>query len=596
MLVLATFLVALAGLSEAAPQSAHKVREAVHTPRDWIKLGAAPAEHVIPLRIALPQSNFDALERHLYEISDPEHARYGQHLSKEEVEELVAPHPHSLNAVNEWLAEHGIPESDCTRSPAQDWVTVRIPVSKAEAILDTKFHMWKHVVDDDVVLRTTSYSLPEHMHEHIEFVQPTTMFSRIKNHRTTFRWSEDQAISTESDGSTISLDYGEVDTSCNKTITLSCLKQLYNAVGYKASAKHGNEIGLTGYLEQNANLHDLQLFYQDQRPEAVNSTLKVTLINGGVNSQNTSEIGAEANLDVQFAAGQAYPAPATFWSTGGSPPYKADANTPSDSNEPYTEWLDYVLAQWKLPQTISTSYGDDEQTVPEAYAKRACAGFAQLGARGVSLMFSSGDAGVGDGDSDPTTQTCFTNDGRNVTRFIPSFPASCPYVTTVGGTYLVPEVAVPFSAGGFSNYFSRPHYQDFAVEEYLRKLPKGTYKGLYNPKGRAFPDVSAQGVNFRIFYKGRAGLIDGTSASSPAFAGIVSLLNDARLSHGLPPLGFLNPLLYSRGVHGFNDITKGNNPGCGTEGFNATVGWDPVTGLGTPNFGKLKEIVLSHYW
>lgn len=61
--------------------------------------------------------------------------------------------------------------------------------------------------------------------------------------------------------------------------------------------------------------------------------------------------------------------------------------------------------------------------VPRDYAVRVCKEFAQLGARGISVMFSSGDGGVGDGDADPATQTCFTNDGLNTTRFIPLFPA-----------------------------------------------------------------------------------------------------------------------------------------------------------------------------
>lgn len=109
--------------------------------------------------------------------------------------------------------------------------------------------------------------------------------------------------------------------------------------------------------------------------------------------------------------------------------------------------------------------------MPESFARRVCAEFAQLGARGVTLLFSSGDGGVGDGDSNPATQTCITNDGHNSTRFIPGFPASCPLcvlqcrgqgpvsrfwhsVTAVGGTHLVPEVAVSFSGGGFSDYVS----------------------------------------------------------------------------------------------------------------------------------------------
>ena len=116
---------------------------------------------------------------------------------------------------------------------------------------------------------------------------------------------------------------------------------------------------------------------------------------------------------------------------------------------------------------------------------------------------------------------------------------------------------------------------------------------------QAIPDVSALADNFKIFFQGRSGLIGGTSASSPAFAGFVSLLNDVRISNGRPPLGFLNPFIYSIGKSGFNDITVGNNPGCGTPGtllyfasfrcivihtksinflgFNATIGWDPGT-------------------
>jgi len=251
------------------------------------------------------------------------------------------------------------------------------------------------------------------------------------------------------------------------------------------------------------------------------------------------------------------------------------------------------LAQDDIPLVISSSYGDDEQTVPESYAKRACAGFAQLGARGVSLTSSSGDGGVGDGDPDPATQTCFTNDGTNRTEFPALFPTSCPFITSVGGTTNVPEVAVSFSGGGFSHYFARPSYQDAAVEAFLENLPNGTYEGLFNPNGRAFPDVSAQANNFLVVIGGEQGLIGGTSASAPTFAAFVALLNDARLKAGLSSLGFLNPLFYSTAVSGFNDITEGNNPGCGTEGFNATVGWDPVTGLGTPDFGKLAEIVTS---
>jgi subtilase family serine protease len=114
--------------------------------------------------------------------------------------------------------------------------------------------------------------------------------------------------------------------------------------------------------------------------------------------------------------------------TGGSPPFIPDLLTPTDTNEPYNVWLNYILAQDNVPQVISTSYGDDEQTVPESYARRACHGFAQLGARGVSVLFSSGDFGVG------SNGTCFSNTNPDQRKFLPAFPAGCPWVTTVGGT------------------------------------------------------------------------------------------------------------------------------------------------------------------
>ncbi len=221
---------------------------------------------------------------------------------------------------------------------------------------------------------------------------------------------------------------------------------------------------------------------------------------------------------------------------------------------------------------------------------------AQLGARGVSVIFSSGDTGVG--------SACQSNDGLNTTRFLPIFPASCPYVTSVGGTTgIKPEKAVDFSSGGFSDLWERPWYQDDAVTSYLEKLGD-RWNGLYNKKGRGFPDVAAQGTRYRVIDKGAQISVGGTSAAAPTFASVIGLLNNARLASGKPSLGFLNPWLYDQGAGGFTDIVEGGSRGCTGRSiysslktpfvpyasWNATQGWDPVTGLGTPDFGKLLRI------
>ncbi|KAG9088874.1 hypothetical protein FRC07_012457, partial [Ceratobasidium sp. 392] len=355
---------------------------------------------------------------------------------------------------------------------------------------------------------------------------------------------------------------------------------LYKTENYTPTAAGQNSIGITGYLEQYANHGDLQTFYQSYFPAANGATFSVEKANGGLNSELLP--GTEANLDVQYAGAITYPTPNIFYSTGGRAPYQVDSNTAAPTNEPYLEWVNYVLSKSVLPLTISTSYGDDEQTVPKDYAERVCKMFAQLGVRGVSLLFASGDSGVGGGQ-------CLTNsEVPPKKRFIPTFPASCPYITSVGATYgISPEIGVSFSQGGFSDYFARPDYQQSAVSAFLSSLGE-KYKGIYNESGRGFPDVSAQGQNYQIIVKGLGMQVSGTSASCPTFAGVVSLLNDYRLSQGKPPLGFLNPWLYQNGAAALNDIIQGNNPGCGTDGFNATVGWDPVTGLGTPDFEKMK--------
>lgn len=116
---------------------------------------------------------------------------------------------------------------------------------------------------------------------------------------------------------------------------------------------------------------------------------------------------------------------------------------------------------------------------------------------------------------------------------------------------------------------------------------------------RIFANVNS----YETFTDGQLGLVAGTSGASPVFAGVVALLNDARLRANKTSLGFLNPWLYSSGYKSLNDITSGEAVGCqgDVEGagvipwasWNATTGWDPATGLGTPNFAKLKEAALA---
>lgn len=170
------------------------------------------------------------------------------------------------------------------------------------------------------------------------------------------------------------------------------------------------------------------IFLNKYRSEAASAALNFTIetIANGDNQQtpeNSTALKAgkdlEGNLDAETILGMTWPTPLTAYSTGGNPSYIPDKLTVNNTNEPYLTWLQYILAQPNIPPVISISYGDDEQTVPYSYATAVCNSFAQLGARGVSVLLASGDNGVGPGAD------CFTNDGKNTTTFLPIFPGGC---------------------------------------------------------------------------------------------------------------------------------------------------------------------------
>jgi tripeptidyl-peptidase-1 len=549
-------------------------------PRGWTYHSPAAKDHVLHMSFALKQGNFGQLVEHLYQSSDPKHENYGQHLSKEEVAQLVAPHQETKSIVEEWLAAHSIDTTASVRqSSGGDWLVIPLTVGQVEELLGTSYNVYHNAESDSYVVRTTAYSLPAALHDHVNLVAPTTYFGNMKAmKKTSFLQPELDHVKDNGAGHR---NNAVPAASCDTAITIDCLRTLYNTADY-TPAKDRTTLGIAGYLDEYANHADLKTFLAKYRPDANGTSYTDVSIKNGGNDQ--SKPGVEANLDIQYTVGMSAPIPNTYYSTGGSPPFIPDTQTPTNTNEPYLDWVNFVLDQDSMPDVVSTSYGDDEQTVPEDYARTVCDQFVQVGSRGTSLLFSSGDFGVGGGD-------CLTNDGKNTTRFQPAFPASCPYVTTIGGTVKTnPEVAVDFTGGGFSNYFPRPDYQKDAVSGFLSGLGD-TYDGLYNATGRAYPDIAAQGSGFRVVIGGRVQSVGGTSASCPTVAAIISLLNDYSISQGKSKLGFLNPLIYSSLASGFNDITSGNNPGCDTDGFTAGEGWDPVTGLGTPDFAKLQKLI-----
>lgn len=245
-----------------------------------------------------------------------------------------------------------------------------------------------------------------------------------------------------------------------------------------------------------------------------------------------------------------------------------------------------------LGDVLSYSYGWCEaDSTPEylAYYRNL---WAQAAAQGISVVVASGDTGL---------QGCALDRGPHSTDVSVEGLASTPYVTGVGGTLFddtlnpsdfwsaandpvtlrsvkgpIPEVAWQSSGGGLSSVYARPAWQE---------VP-----GLAPGPNRGLPDVAFSAsahVPYLIFAEGKVMGVGGTSASTPAFAGMVALL-DQRLGGRQ---GNLNPMLYAlgRAQYGaggpaaFRDVTVGNNSRGGLTGYSAGPGYDLVTGLGSVN-------------
>jgi len=186
-------------------------------------------------------------------------------------------------------------------------------------------------------------------------------------------------------------------------------------------------------------------------------------------------------------------------------------------------------------------------------------------------------------------------------------PVCTQYNCSRGSLSEVPSMlanAIFTTGGGFSQVDAMPAFQQTAVNAYLKSgiaLPPST---KFNATGRAYPDISAMGQNVITVQNGAYAVTGGTSAATPIVAGVMTLLNNYLLNNGKQPLGFPNPLLYNMaatpGANCFNLIQSGDNKcteeQCCKYGFMVPTNgaWNPVNGLGTPNYGNMIKYIQKN--
>jgi subtilase family serine protease len=244
---------------------------------------------------------------------------------------------------------------------------------------------------------------------------------------------------------------------------------------------------------------------------------------------------------------------------------------------------------------------------------------------GVTVLGSSGDGGTANNYFTPVKNP------RPIPFPSVEWPASDPLVTGVGGTYLCTDpttgtgvdtidppancqpAANPTSAreigwidsgGGFSHVFTKPSYQDTLPAgstpiDTMRGVPDIAYQASSRTGVLVYDTApGATGITCPSGNPCSAGwyVVGGTSSSCPQWAGLVAIA-DQIAGHGL---GQINPTLYALAAgpdYGtyFYDVTTGNNQANPSiPGYPATTGWDPVTGLGTPNAAALVPALAGH--
>jgi len=408
------------------------------------------------------------------------------------------------------------------------------------------------------------------------------------------------------------------------------LSALQRDMGMSQASRAGGDTPLTAQAVAEFIWEDFSQADTMNMQRAYGQSVRKTLLqgpNGKAGEGVTVDSAGEGSLDLQVITTLASGSPTTWWSVN---PYTLDgfmlayALQVNDHPEP--------------PLVHSVSWGDAEALFPPAFVKRLDYELMKMALRGITTLIASGDNGISS-----MSAKC---------AFVPDIIGSSPWVTTVGATQPSLEAA-PFcssgkfsflgsceeagqvtcstaagsiitSSGYWSIYRSQPEYQSAAVAEYLEAnecnpcRTQGDQLGNQTASDkdlwttcphldqqrcdlaslfgatRASPDVSAPGSHFPVLVNGSVMLFDGTSASAPAFGAMITLLNTEQLRRGRPPLGLLNPWLYStykRHPEAFVDVVVGDNGATEVQtcpwGFRAVPGWDAATGLGVPLFDAL---------
>jgi tripeptidyl-peptidase-1 len=475
VVLLSCVLCILAGRSFVELNVGHRL------PPGW-KREVPSYDAILPFTLVLNLKKA-ALEEKFWSVSDPKSPDYAKYLSIHEIADMFGPSTQQIAVIEKFLRSYGVSKIYVTTS--RDFISFSAPVSVAQQIFQVKFENFTHATLPTVVRTLDTYTLPTEIAQLVSFVTgvhrfPTKPKLRVK----------------------LSGKHGKMDPQFG-SITPQVIWSTFNTGGLQGSFSNNSQ-GVAQFLEQYFNPADLAAF-QSQYNLPAQPAAKIL----GPNEVNNP--GIEASLDIEYISGTAPNISTWFWSTG--PPLHG-------GQEDFVRWAQDMNQASSVPSVMSVSYGDDESSIDKDWADRLNQEFQKVALRGVSILFASGDDGVG------CSSSC---------RHLPNWPASSPFVTSVGGFVGTGQntlIGDGISSGGFSNFYAMPSYQSNAVQSYLTNTHNLPPSSQYNASSRAMPDVSSFSENVLVLSGGELFPVGGTSCAAPVFSGIISLINDALLTAG----------------------------------------------------------------
>lgn len=310
---------------------------------------------------------------------------------------------------------------------------------------------------------------------------------------------------------------------------------------------------------------DLQTYFSDLGINA--PTITAVSVDGAQNSPGSSADG-EVMLDIEIVGAIA---PGVSMAVYFAP------NTEQGFVDAIT---DAVHDTTRTPSVLSISWGAPEDSWTQQAQTAMNAALQDAATLGVTVTVAAGDNGSTDGAGDGQLHV--------------DFPAASPYALACGGTKLQGsgntissetvwnETANNEGAtgGGVSKVFALPTYQNSAG---VPPNPETNFAG------RGVPDIAGDAdptTGYQVRVDGQNQVVGGTSAVAPLWAALVALMNQQVGT----AVGFMNPKLYASGESAVHDITTGNNDDSNLGYYSAKAGWDPCTGLGTPNGTAILEL------